>query len=71
MENMDFGATNPSTLTNKTIPGYMVTCVDCGEQFFISRANVSWYMKKNMDIPKRCPSCRAIRKENYGVQQAN
>lgn len=70
MENLTFGTDSPFMSATQPIPGYMVTCCDCGEQFFISRSNVSWYMKKDMEIPKRCPSCRERRKTD-GLHQAN
>lgn len=37
-------------------------CSDCGEKFEITYNDYEFYMQKNFDIPKRCPSCRSNRR---------
>ena len=37
-------------------------CKDCGKVFYMSRDEVKFFEGKNLNIPKRCKSCRNKRK---------
>jgi CxxC-x17-CxxC domain-containing protein len=40
-----------------------LTCVDCGQQFVFTAGEQEFYAQKGfMNEPKRCKSCKAIRK---------
>lgn len=34
------------------------TCVQCGKAFSLSESEINFYKSKNLDLPKRCNSCR-------------
>lgn len=34
------------------------TCVQCGKTFSLSESEINFYKSKNLDLPKRCKSCR-------------
>lgn len=38
------------------------TCKDCGEQFFMTYNEVSFYERKRLHVPKRCKACRDKRR---------
>lgn len=38
-------------------------CKDCGRTFFISYGEAEFFNLKHLHVPKRCPKCRAARKE--------
>lgn len=42
------------------------TCQEegCGTEFKMTVLHQSWYVKKGLKIPTRCPDCRAERKAN-------
>ena len=40
-----------------------LTCVDCGQQFTFTAGEQEFYAQKGfMNEPKRCKSCKAVRK---------
>jgi CxxC-x17-CxxC domain-containing protein len=40
-----------------------LTCVDCGQQFVFTAGEQEFYAQKGfMNEPKRCKSCKAVRK---------
>ena len=40
-----------------------LTCVDCGQQFVFTAGEQEFYVQKGfMNEPKRCKSCKAVRK---------
>lgn len=45
-----------------------VTCKQCGTEFELTDSEISFYRSKNLELPKRCKSCRALNKQN--VEQA-
>lgn len=46
-----------------------LTCVDCQSEFTFSAAEQEFYAKKGFtNDPKRCPTCRAAKKQRMGVQ---
>lgn len=38
-------------------------CKDCGSKFTMSHSEVEFFKNKELHLPKRCPKCRAKRKE--------
>jgi CxxC-x17-CxxC domain-containing protein len=42
-----------------------LTCRDCGEQFMFSAGEQAFFASKGLqNDPQRCPSCRAVAKQN-------
>lgn len=41
-----------------------VKCKECGENFVITVDDQEWYKSKGFHEPKRCKSCRALRRQN-------
>ncbi len=50
-----------SSMTDKTL-----TCVDCRQEFAFSASEQQFYADRQFSEPRRCPSCRAIRKSQRG-----
>lgn len=47
-----------------------LTCTDCGKEFIFTGAEQEFYDEKGFqNLPKRCPSCRAARKQKANGQQ--
>ena len=43
------------------------TCVDCGAMFVIPTPEADLYLQRGLDLPSRCPACRAKRRaERHG-----
>lgn len=40
-----------------------IKCQDCGEEFNFSERDQKFYEEKGFQPPKRCKTCRNIRKE--------
>ena len=54
------------SFTDKTL-----TCADCQAQFVFSAAEQEFYAKKGFtNEPKRCPTCRAAKKQRLGGGEA-
>lgn len=41
-----------------------INCVDCDTTFTLSLGEQKWFTEKGFSMPKRCPDCRARRKED-------
>jgi CxxC-x17-CxxC domain-containing protein len=50
-----------STATDKTL-----TCADCGQEFTFTSSEQQFYADRQFSEPRRCASCRAIRKASRG-----
>ena len=50
-----------STYTDKAL-----TCADCGQEFAFTASEQQFYADRQFSEPRRCPSCRAIRKASRG-----
>ena len=37
-------------------------CKECGEKFELTDKDLTWYKEKGFSEPKRCKSCRALRR---------
>ena len=52
-------------------------CLECGNEFEINEQEQAWYKDKGYTLPKRCKSCRHLRREriigredvNYGKKK--
>ena len=42
------------------------TCVQCGKVFTLSQSEIDFYESKNLNLPKRCKSCRDKNKNSNG-----
>ena len=42
----------------------ILKCVDCGALYIITQKDYDWYKDRKLDVPKRCDTCRALRKAN-------
>ena len=47
--------------TDKTL-----TCADCGQEFGFSASEQQFYSDRQFSEPRRCPTCRAVRKAARG-----
>ncbi len=47
--------------TDKTL-----TCADCGQEFLFSASEQQFYADRQFSEPRRCASCRAVRKAERG-----
>jgi CxxC-x17-CxxC domain-containing protein len=43
-----------------------LTCADCGQEFAFTASEQQFYADRQFSEPRRCPSCRAIRKASRG-----
>ena len=43
-------------------PALKRTCKDCGTEFFIYQQEIEFYHSKGLSLPKRCKTCRRMRK---------
>jgi CxxC-x17-CxxC domain-containing protein len=43
-----------------------LTCVDCHQEFAFTASEQQFYADRQFSEPRRCPSCRAIRKASRG-----
>lgn len=50
-------------------PWQIRVCKDCGKKFTMRFSEVEFYRKKKLHLPKRCPECRARRKEKAKNEQ--
>jgi DNA replicative helicase MCM subunit Mcm2 (Cdc46/Mcm family) len=48
-----------------------LTCCDCGEEFIFPVKDQEFYKEKGFSDPKRCPKCRAARKQQSGNRRNN
>lgn len=46
-----------------------LTCVDCGATFEFTAEDQEFYASKGFSEPKRCPKCRAARKNERNRQR--
>jgi hypothetical protein len=45
-------------------------CKDCGNQFIVESGEKAFFEKKQMELPKRCKSCRDRRKREKARQES-
>lgn len=46
-------------------------CKDCGRTFFMDYSEVMFFERNQLRVPKRCPECRAARKERKNAYAVN
>jgi hypothetical protein len=39
------------------------TCCDCQQPFVLTAGEQAFYLAKGLTLPKRCPKCRAFKKQ--------
>jgi len=44
----------------------VLTCADCSQEFSFTGTEQQFYADRQFSEPRRCPSCRAIRKASRG-----
>ncbi len=44
----------------------ILRCADCGQDFAFSASEQEFYASRDFSEPRRCPSCRALRKASRG-----
>ena len=50
----------------ETMTDRAITCVDCGAEFEFTASEQQFYADRQFREPRRCPSCRAVRKLSRG-----
>ena len=50
----------------ETMTDRAITCVDCGADFEFTASEQQFYADRQFSEPRRCPSCRAVRKLSRG-----
>lgn len=45
-----------------TIKNEKRVCVDCKREFTLKGEEISWFESMNLELPKRCKTCRKRRK---------
>lgn len=45
------------------------TCSDCNQEFILEPGEQYFYQSKGLHFPKRCSSCRAVRKAAIGSER--
>lgn len=51
-------------MSNEDIVYGIYECADCQKDYTIERREAQFYKDKGFDLPKRCPACRKIRRQN-------
>lgn len=47
-----------------------LTCADCGQPFTFTASEQQFYADRQFSEPRRCPSCRALRKASRGADSS-
>jgi hypothetical protein len=48
-----------------------IKCKECGDDFVLTVDDQKWYQEKGFKEPKRCKSCRHLRRENVIGKEHN
>jgi hypothetical protein len=43
-------------------------CCDCGKEFVFTVGQQKYFLKKDLSVPKRCHTCRTLRKLDYSPE---
>jgi len=43
-------------------------CPDCGSHWVLSARNRAWFLAKQLNEPRRCERCRAVRRTEARIQ---
>lgn len=49
----------------------VLKCLSCGREFVWTQGAQNFFAKMNFTEPKRCPDCRAERRERKRAEQVN
>jgi len=49
-------------MTRQVFKDKTIRCCDCGQSFVFTAGEQSYFYSKSLSIPKRCKSCRELRK---------
>ena len=41
----------------------ILVCADCGANYLLSLQERNWYSQHGLHLPRRCPACRARRRQ--------
>jgi hypothetical protein len=44
-------------------------CADCGHTFTLTEADIDFYLRRGLQIPRRCEPCRHERKRLIGARR--
>lgn len=47
----------------------VITCIECNKPFSLTPEHVEWFKSKNLELPKRCKSCRIKRRSLKGMKK--
>jgi len=47
-----------------------IKCRDCGKDFVMGKREINWYSKRGWTLPKRCESCRKVRRKKINDTKA-
>ena len=59
------------TLNEAKLTDKILKCCDCGDEFTFTAGEQEWYIRKQLALPKRCKSCRLIKKLSYLDKDGN
>ncbi len=45
----------------------IIKCKDCSKYFILPKLEIEWFNDHDLNLPKRCPKCRSIRKSKNRV----
>ena len=57
---------NTELLYEEVLPGDQhIMCIDCGARFVLSMSERAWLSDMGFQVPKRCRSCRWLKRQRY------
>ncbi len=51
----------------KENPDQIIKCIDCDSGFILTSGERQFYSDRGLNLPKRCPQCRARRRQGRGA----
>jgi len=48
-----------------------INCVDCKNDFILTESEQSFFIDKNLSVPKRCKDCRNIKRKQKEQRENN
>ena len=52
-------------ISNLGLQDRYLTCSDCGKEFLFTADEQAYFLKKELHLPKRCATCRTLRKLKF------
>jgi len=69
---INYEADNGQKAEELIMPDENFICKDCGANYVLEENEIAWYAERNMQLPKRCKTCRQIkRQENQNRRGGN